>query len=229
MNEPANDPLRERLARRDPVPADAPVDPVDGPAARALLESVMSSPLTSGPTGTEPTGPTGPTEHDIAATGPGGGPRRRPLLLAAAAVVLVAGVGIGIAAVKGGSDGTTIGGGPAPVPAVTLALPQSDPLTSICTPFDPAGLAAQQVAFAGTVTAVDAGRVTLKVDRWYRGGSAPTVTITVPEGFTAALDGVDFAAGRTYLVSATDGVVGSCGNSGEATPELTAIFDRAFG
>lgn len=219
QGDPAGDPLRERMARRNPVPSDAPVDPVDGPAARALLESVMNSPVTSGPTAT-------PTPSDERARP--GHRRRQWLLAAAAAVVLAAGTGIGIAAVIGADDGSNVGGGPAPARAVTLALPQSDPLTSICTPFDPAGLAAQQVAFAGTVTAVAPRAVSLKVDRWYRGGTAATVDITVPEGFTAALDGVDFAVGKKYLVSATDGVVGSCGNSGEATPELTAIFDKAF-
>jgi hypothetical protein len=222
QGDPTGDPLRERLARRDPVPADVPVDPVDGLAARALLESVMNSPLTSGHTGTD-------AQHGAAADDLAGrrSRRSRPLLLAAAAVVLAAGVGVGIQAVQGG-DGSDVGGRPAPAPAVTLALPAADPLTAICTPFDPAALATQPVAFAGTVTTVADGKVTLKVDRWYRGGASATVELTVPPGFSAALDGVDFTLGKKYLVSANDGVVGSCGSSGEATPELTAIFDRAF-
>ena len=39
---------------------------------------------------------------------------------------------------------------------------------------------------------------------------------------------ITFEAGSTYLVSAADGEVRSCGLSGEATPELEAIYEAAF-
>lgn len=203
------DPLRDRLRGRDPVPDDVPVDPVHGLAARHLLESVMSTPVV-------------PDQVHLDRPAP----RRRPLVLTAAAGVLAL-AAAGTVWLDGRDQ---VSNQPAPAPRpVVLALPGTDPLTAICTPFDPAALATQPVAFAGTVTAASSGSVTLAVDRWYRGGSTPTVSVTVPAGFSAALDGVDLTVGKRYLVSANEGVVGSCGSSGEATPELTAVFDRAFG
>jgi len=41
-------------------------------------------------------------------------------------------------------------------------------------------------------------------------------------------EGVDFTTGRTYLVSAQDGTVSSCGYTGELTNDLLAAYDRAF-
>jgi len=85
------------------------------------------------------------------------------------------------------------------------------------------------VALAGTVTAVGADRVTLDVDRWYRGGSAEVVTIAVPVDSSAALDGVEFRDGERYLVTATDGTVNGCGFSGPADAQLERAFEEAFG
>jgi hypothetical protein len=39
---------------------------------------------------------------------------------------------------------------------------------------------------------------------------------------------VRFTTGRTYLVSAQDGLVHGCGYSGELSPELLARYDEAF-
>jgi hypothetical protein len=115
------------------------------------------------------------------------------------------------------------------VTTLDLALPPSDALAS-CIQFDVAFLRQMPVAFAGTATEVGGGRVVLAVDRWYRGGDADRVVLSVPgEQTSVALDGVDFRDGGRYLVTATDGTVNGCGFSGPATPELEDAFARAFG
>jgi hypothetical protein len=128
--------------------------------------------------------------------------------------------------VLGGDDGDD-GGDGAPA-TLALSLPPADVAAS-CIQFDVRFLAEMPVALAGTVTTVEADRVTLDVDRWYRGGSADVVTIVVPLTSSAALDGVDFSDGERYLVTATDGTVNGCGFSGPADAELERAFEEAFG
>jgi len=85
------------------------------------------------------------------------------------------------------------------------------------------------VAFAGTATSVTDQEVLLEVDRWYRGGTADTVVLTRPPAATAALLGsVEFSQGKRYLVTATGGVVNSCGFTMPWTAENAAVFDQAF-
>jgi hypothetical protein len=100
------------------------------------------------------------------------------------------------------------------------------------------------MAFAGTVTAVSDRTVptlsdmtvTLRVDHWYKGGTADVVTLTTltshaltPTTSAGVEDGVEFVQGKRYLVTATNGTVNGCGFTGEATPELEKAFAEAFG
>ena len=75
---------------------------------------------------------------------------------------------------------------------------------------------------------IEPRRVTLEVDRWFRGGDADLVTIGIQDANSVALDGVDFVEGERYLVTATHGIVNGCGYSGPATPEFEQAFDEAF-
>jgi hypothetical protein len=84
------------------------------------------------------------------------------------------------------------------------------------------------VAFAGTVVSEEGGAVTLRVDRWYRGGDADQVRLASPGG-SVALDGVDLREGGPYLIAATGGTVNGCGFSGPPTPELRRAYGEAFG
>lgn len=84
---------------------------------------------------------------------------------------------------------------------VALTVPGADTMAS-CLPFDVGFLREMPLAFSGTATAVTDDEV--------------------------ALDGVEFAEGERYLVTATDGQVNGCGFSGRATPELTAAYQEAF-
>lgn len=98
-----------------------------------------------------------------------------------------------------------------------------------CMAFDPAILRDMPVAFEGTVTDVEGERVTLKVDHWFQGGDGEYVALIAPEGLEALIGGITFEEGEQYLISASTGHVSYCGYSGEATAELRAGFDAAFG
>ena len=203
-----DDDLRVRLARIDPMRPGA-ADPLPSLTAAELTERAMQT------IETDLDSPQ-PDEHSA--------PWRRPrLLAAAAAVVLVLGAGAVFA--SSGDDPAPKADKPT---TLALALPDTNAASS-CAMFDVAILRGMPVAFAGTVTDISADTVTLDVDRWYKGGSAGQVAVTLGSGQTsAALDGVDFAEGKSYLVAAADGTVSGCGLSGPASGELESAYDEAF-
>jgi hypothetical protein len=84
------------------------------------------------------------------------------------------------------------------------------------------------VAFEGRVTDINESTVTLEVLQQYSGEAVRTATI--PQGTD---DLIELTIGRlelggTYLISATDGVIMTCGFSGPSTPELKAVYEEAF-
>jgi hypothetical protein len=85
-----------------------------------------------------------------------------------------------------------------------------------------------EIAFEGTVTAVDGETITLTVDTWYRGDEAGEVVLRAPQGMEALIGGFPFEVGGQYLISAQGGNVNYCGFSGQTTPELKAGFEAAF-
>lgn len=147
-------------------------------------------------------------------------PTRRSLALATAAAVVV--LAVAVPALIRDSSPEALAG-----PPLELSLGEG-PGMAMCIEFDVAILAQAEVAFEGTVSSVDGETVALDVDRWYRGGDAATVSLTAPGGLVALIGGIDFVAGNQYLITATDGVVGYCGYSGQSTPELRSAFDSAF-
>lgn len=198
-----NDELKHRLRSIDPVSSDETIEPVTGTAARRRLEDIMSTPTIEQPT-RDPE-------------------RSRAPWYAAIAAVAVAVVAIGGIIALGSSD---------------EAPTASEPLELVAQPFDammscivPSSevLAPVEVAFAGTVSAIDGETITLTVDRWYAGGDTDTVVVTSPAGLEALIGSVPWVEGEAFLVSATAGTVNYCGLSGPATPELQAIYDGAFG
>ncbi len=119
------------------------------------------------------------------------------------------------------------GGDDAATPPLEISAGEGNAMAS-CLAFDPAFLAEMPIAFEGTATAVGDDRVTLEVDRWFKGGDAEEVALVAPAGLEALIAGIDFQEGTSYLISASDGSVNYCGYSGEVTPELTAGFGAAF-
>ena len=167
-------------------------------------------------------------DQPTATTGfPPTGHRRSRLLAAAASLVLLAAAGVATFIAITGDDGA-VPRTSAPT-TVALKVAPSTSMTS-CIRFDVKFLKDMPVALAGTVTSVAHDAVTIDVDRWYKGGTADRVTISVPDANTSiALDGVHFVHGKRYLLTATNGTVNGCGFSGLATPELTKAYAQAFG
>lgn len=199
------DELRIQLSRLDPMPPDVATEPVTTQSSRHRMERVMSStvqqPITKSPQ------------------------TRRVWTLAASGIAAVS-----IAAVGFLSAGGYFDRDPAPVVAVPVeySLGANDSLAS-CLAFDVEILRPMEVAFEGTATAVDGDTVTLKVDRWYKGGEGESVSLVGTQGLEALIDGIRFEVGEQYLITATDGNVNYCGFSGVSTPELRSAFDEAFG
>jgi hypothetical protein len=114
-------------------------------------------------------------------------------------------------------------------PAVRLALPRGGPRMQTCIRFSAEALMPMEMAFDGTAVQVASGRVVIRVGHWYRGGDAPRVELTTPVGDSVTLEGsLKFQQGRRYLVTASDGVVNSCGFTLEWAPEAAATFQWAF-
>jgi hypothetical protein len=204
------DELRRQLAALDPARG-VTIDPVTSDRARTLVEATMSTPLLPVDT------PDAPVSH----LSGGRRPARRWSFLAGA---------FGLAAVAVVAVVAVTNDDEAPAsPPMALTIESVDPSMSMCLPVDAATIAGADVAFSGTVTSVADGVVTLDVDHWYHGGDAAAVTIAVPEGFSPALDGVEFVPSSRYFVTALDGQVLGCGLSGPASPELEQLFAEAFG
>ena len=197
------DELRERLARIDPMRSGVPTEPTTSESSQELLEKIMSTPLKE-------------KAESIPA------PRRTWTIAVAAVAALVLAVAGGMA-LTGGDDAPVAAG-----PPLELTAGGEDIMAS-CIAFSPEELDnVAELAFAGTVTAVDGDTVTLTVDEWYRGGDAAEVALNAPQGMEALIGGIPFAVGDAYLISAQGGSVNYCGFSGPATPELQAGFDAAF-
>jgi hypothetical protein len=195
-----DDELRDRIQRLDPAGNATPVRSHDDPASRQHLEQIMS---------------TTPTDIPDRTRG------RRPFALVAAAAAVVA-IAVGGVVALGSDDGDSEN-----IAAVQLGTPPPDAMAS-CIALEPQYLADMELAFRGTVTAIDGDLVSLSVERWYKGGEGDTVAITAPDMANTSIDGLEFDTGATYLVSATGGTVNYCGFSGLATPDLQAVYDAAF-
>ena len=170
------------------------------------------------------------------------GRNRMTWLVAAAAVIMIAGVGaFGISQLtndppvvqaertpstttpsSGRSTGSTD-------PAVTTLGAPSAGMEGRCALPTPALLASHDVAFGGTVTAIEGDTVTLSTTTVYVGDVAEQVQVTAPSAqLRALLAGVQFEVGGEYLVSASGGVVSMCDFSGPASPRLERRYERAF-
>lgn len=200
-----NDELRQRLARLDPMSSEVPTESTTSESSRELLEQIMS-------TSTEDR-----TKRQT-------NPRRTWAIGVAAVAALVLAVAGGVA-LTGGEDTPPL----AQAPPLQLDAGGEDIMAS-CIMFSAEELErVAEVAFEGTVTAVEGDTVTLRVDNWYRGDEAVgEVVLNAPQGMEALIGGIPFETGGRYLISAQGGSVNYCGFSGEATPDLRAGFEQAF-
>lgn len=202
-----NDELQQRLRRSDPA-GDVPVHPVDGPQAAALLEQIMNTPLT--PDNTPDPGKRFAISRKAWAFFGAG----------AAAVVIAA---VAVVAIDGSGDSID----DAAATQVTYTLVAGDPM-AMCLRVDEYQPSPGLIGLRGTVVEVGDGTVTLDVTKWYAGGDADQVVLTVADMPNVALDGVEFSAGGDYLVAVLDGQVLICGLSAPYSPELEALYDQWF-
>lgn len=192
----------ERLRRADPI-APSSLPSAHGRRARALFEEItMSDVITS----------TESTERS-------GAPRRRPatpwIAGVAAAVALVVAIG---AAVAVGRDDQPEPSGVAGAPIT----PGGSAGASCVELYEPATLAHREVAFDGTVAAIEGDLVTFTVNRAYRGVDGRRVTLegaTALSGLTSAGPGAALEVGARLLVAGDGGFAWSCG--------FTQPFDEA--
>jgi len=203
-----DDELQELLRGADPATR---LPPADRARVAELLEDAVST-----------TRPTPVDEaHDAAGTARAAR-RRRPWLVAAGVAAGVAAAAVVV---------TPVVLSPGPGTTTELAAEPFDPAMAVCQPVADL-LPALQVAFAGRVTEVDGERVTLDVERVYRGEPGDRVVVDAPlqdDSAVVLVGGFPFEVGGEYLVAASDGVVAACGASGPVTPELRTEYDRAFG
>lgn len=137
--------------------------------------------------------------------------------------------------------GALAGGLAAAAVALTLALgPGSAPtrldqpsagsgLSAMCAVVTAEAIADSDTAFRAEATGIDGDVVTLSVLDVLHGEVGDTVT--APQGGGTATDGepLRFDEGSTYLLATRDGVISTCGLSGEDSPELEALYTEAFG
>ncbi|GAA3887648.1 hypothetical protein GCM10023084_45270 [Streptomyces lacrimifluminis] len=165
-------------------------------------------------------------------------PRRRLVPALAFAALLLVGGGVSWGVAQGGEDtADKAGAGAAGVGSVpqlqplTLMLPDGDPAAAKCAAPTPDLLRGHELAFEGTVTAENGGRVVLKVDHWYRKDANlanPSHEVRLSNDY-ASSEAPDFEIGAHYLVTADGGIVPMCGGTTEATDEGRAMFEEAFG
>jgi len=223
-----DDDLRALLRTGDPARSLPPADPA---ALASLVGDIMSSDLDIRP-----------EAGGDRATGTHGRSRFTWLVAAAAAAVIVGVGGYALSGLGGsGSGAPTADGSPtassgettleagAPLPGVTTELTASIPDGLRCASPAASFIGAGTQAFEGTVTSIDGDMVTLQTTDVFTGEVGETVQVTAPPAeFGALIQSVEFEQGKTYLVSATDGMVAVCGNSGPATGELRSLYDQAF-
>ncbi len=148
---------------------------------------------------------------------------RMLLWIVAALVVALAAIGAwALTRVGEGTAGETPGG-------ATLELTAPSAAAGKCAVPSAEFLRESNVAFDGTVTAIEGESVTLAVKRWYRGGETTEVRVIGPsEQLRQILSGVDFEVGERYLVTAADGQVTLCGFSGSWSEQMAALYEEAF-
>jgi hypothetical protein len=98
--------------------------------------------------------------------------------------------------------------------------------------YDTTTLATRDVAFDGTVTAVNGDSITFTVNRAFRGVDGSTVTLqgaTGLSGLTSAGDGMSVEPGTRLLVAGDGGFAWSCGFTQPYDAAVAAQWAATFG
>lgn len=198
-----DDGLLSRLRAADPASSLSPADPEQ---VAHLLEAAMTD-ITTRTNESRENG-----THD-----------RSPLtwLVAAAAILLIAASGA-FALLNRDRDAAPTAGRT----VTQLGLPTAQ---GRCMLPNVGVLRVQTIAFRGTLTSLDSGTATFRVDHWFKGGPTDLARVAAPSSELAPLvSAAGFRVGDSYLVSAHDGTVTECGFTGRDSGSLAALYGRAF-
>jgi hypothetical protein len=180
------DPI-EVLRSADPLdPLEVPRD-TSGAHARALFQEVTSM------------------ETMERETAPAVRAPRRRFALATAGAALAVIIAAGVALFAGGdAPGEEYIAGGEPIASAAMCAEFYDLTT----------LANRDVAFDGTLTAVDGDQAVFDVNRWFTGGSGARATLDangLTGGAITSIGGPGLEVGTRYLVSGSGGFVWACG------------------
>ena len=160
---------------------------------------------------------------------------RRPVLVGAAAAALVMAGIVGTLVVSDGDDGprTEATGDVATDDTVTPGAPitPGGVSTGSCVEvYDLQTLANREVAFAGTVSAVDGDSATFDIERSFRGAEGDTLTLrgaSALGGITSA-GGPTLKAGARLLVAGDGGFAWACGFTQPYDDAVAAEWETVF-
>ena len=131
-------------------------------------------------------------------------------------------VGVNLASGRDGVTDTIVGGVPVASPAMCVEQ------------YDLASLANRDIAFDGTLAAIDGEDVTFDVNTWFVGGSDDRVTLTATTGMIGSEvvsisgDGATLEIGSRYLVSGSGGYVLACGFTMTYDTSIAAEWAEVF-
>lgn len=97
--------------------------------------------------------------------------------------------------------------------------------------YDLQTLARRELAFDGTVQSVEGDNVTFSVNEWYRGGSAPQISLGGAgglSGFSSAGESTSLESGTRLLVAGDGGFAWSCGFTQPFDPAVAGEWKRAL-
>lgn len=200
----------DRLRAADPVDPDT-LPTADSPHARALYKE-LTMPVSSSPTS-----------------------RRRRVAGAGAIVSILAVLAIGVVVVAGGPDET---GDPAPLASgdsTPSTEPGSPPGMATCVEtYSLETLANREVAFDGTLTAIQGDQVTFEVNEVFAGDLGDTVVLggagIVTAGSTASsVEGPTLAVGDRALVAGDGGFAWGCGFTQPHDPDVAEQWRDTLG
>jgi hypothetical protein len=196
-----SDPI-DRLRAADPVRADEVPDASLARVSARVQEHIMSD-----------------IQHTSTVA-----PSRRPLALFGG--LAFAGV-FALAIALGTGLGRPAGG-----PVGVVPTPSSDPGTgggfASCLVYDPATVPTFDIAFDGTVTAIDGNQVTFDVNTAWKGVDG-SITLAAPNTDIALVGPMpDFAVGGRYLVTAAGSTINACGYTLAYDADTAADWAAAF-
>ncbi len=109
--------------------------------------------------------------------------------------------------------------------SVTLTAPGAAPARCMAPSADV--LAGLEQPFRGKLSTLEGNTATFSVEHHFDDATFETVTLTAPDWGLFDL-AMPLTVGATYLITSSDGMLSLCGLSGESTPELEALYTKAF-